>query len=195
MLLYCYAQTGLTRAIGTAPPPHKPSALWRGLGMRAGLDLRIGFGNMAINLEPHAGGLLIGVDRPAICNLTEQHDVVVGCVAVVERQAEELAACPQFDSHNIVGHPYPQFDLLRTRLALRDRTRDQLTREQHDGISQVRRETVDLSHVMAGCARGAGIEAQRCFEIWLDGLDGHHAHQLPAPARLKPYLDLSRTTV
>jgi hypothetical protein len=115
---------------------------------------------MAINLEPHAGGVLIGVDRPAICDLTEEHDVVVRSVAVVERQAEELAGCPQLDPHDVVGHPYAQFDLLRARLALRDRTRDQLTREQHDGIAQVRRRTVDLSDEIAGRARGAGIEAK-----------------------------------
>ena len=153
--------------------------------MRAGLDVRIGFGSMAIDLEPHAGGVLTGVDRPAICDLTKQHDVVVGSVAVVQRQAEELDACPQLDSHDIVGHPYAQLDLLRARLALRDRTRDSSLVSSTTASRQSRRGTVDPSHVIARHTRGAGIEAQRRLEIWLDGLDRHRAHQLPPRARLE----------
>jgi hypothetical protein len=78
---------------------------------------------------------------------------------------------------------------------LLDRARDQLAREEHDGIPQVRPRSVDLSHLMARRTRGVSIETQTGLEIWIGGLDRHSGHEVPVRASLKPHFDASRTAV
>jgi len=139
-----------------------------------------------IDLEPHAGGALVSVDRPAVCDLTEQHHVVIRFATLLERQAEQLAWRPQLDPHDVVGHPHAQLDQLGIGLASLDGARDQLTRQEHDGVSQIRRGPVNLGDVVARRAGGVGIETQRSLEVWIGRVDRHSGHEMPARARLKP---------
>ncbi len=66
---------------------------------------------VAVDLEPDARVVLVGVNRPTVCELVEEHQTILR-VAACRWSADQLVCASQLDTYDIGGHPDPQLDEL-----------------------------------------------------------------------------------
>src|SRR5947209_7636762 len=111
---------------------------------------------VTVYLEPHAGELACGLERPAVRELVEQERAVVS-IPRARGLTEQRRGPVQLDAHDVRRHPRAQLDRRGLRVAQLHRAGHELAGEQHDRVAEVWRGAVDLGDVVARRTGSVGI--------------------------------------